>query len=156
MFPALVKRAGPLSPLPFQDAQLNEASRCYLYGFFRAAIVLSATALEVHLREAIGRTGMDQVKRHLRGADETLRARGFYRLLVEQADSQDLLGPRERMGEQPLFAQYSIEIFKERNNTAHEGYEPSAKKAGELVDMARRVIDFIEDRVRQREAGDGA
>ena len=55
LYHSIVKRAGSLDVLKFADPQLNEASRCYLYGFFRAAVILSASALETNLRTAIGR-----------------------------------------------------------------------------------------------------
>ena len=48
-YPKIVDRSEQLEPISPSDTQLEEASRCYLYGFYRASIVLSATALESYL-----------------------------------------------------------------------------------------------------------
>src|SRR2546425_2279298 len=72
LYPGVVERASVLEVLDFPDPQLNEASRCYLYGFFRGAVVLSASALESNLRLAIGPSGVDRAER---GAG---RNRGFF------------------------------------------------------------------------------
>jgi len=61
LFQSLVARARPLEQLEFDDAQLNEASRCFLYGFFRGAVILSASALESNLRIAVGPSGVKRV-----------------------------------------------------------------------------------------------
>lgn len=49
-FPKVVKRATEFDWLSFSDPQLREASRCYLYGFFRSAVVVAASALEARLK----------------------------------------------------------------------------------------------------------
>ena len=46
IYPKLLDRSARLASLTFRDEQLAEASRCYLYGFWRATVVLSATALD--------------------------------------------------------------------------------------------------------------
>ena len=50
-FPKVVKRAAGFDWLPFSDPQLREAIRCYLYGFFRAAILVAVAALESRLKK---------------------------------------------------------------------------------------------------------
>jgi len=45
----IVDRWEQLDPLPFDDPQLEEASKAYLYGFYRSGVVLSASALEAVL-----------------------------------------------------------------------------------------------------------
>ncbi|MGO9256708.1 MAG: hypothetical protein ACLQU1_10460 [Bryobacteraceae bacterium] len=50
----IVARWEQLDPLPFYDLQFEEASKAYLYGFYRSRVVLSASALEKHLKRAAG------------------------------------------------------------------------------------------------------
>lgn len=49
-YPKVVKRASDFDWLSFSDLQVWEASRCYLYGFFRAAVLVAASALEDRLK----------------------------------------------------------------------------------------------------------
>ena len=140
LFESIVKRAGALEQLEFHDAQLNEASRCYLYGFFKGAVLLSSSALEKCLTEAIGQAGLDQVR------TKSERQKRFYGPLVEEAAAQGILGDREQMGQDPLFASYCREVFDLRNRVAHKGYEPESREAVELVTKTRQVIEFIRDR----------
>ncbi|MDO8677966.1 MAG: hypothetical protein Q7R30_05300 [Acidobacteriota bacterium] len=90
LFAGVVKRAVPLEGLTFEDKHLNEASRCYLYGFLKATVVLSSTAVERCLRDAIGEAGLERV-----AANVKAKKGGFYGLLVQEAIGQDVLGPRE-------------------------------------------------------------
>ena len=71
LYESILRRAGPLVTLTFSDPQLNEASRCYLYGFFRGAIILSASALESNLRMAVGPSGVARV-------DQIARTGGYF------------------------------------------------------------------------------
>jgi hypothetical protein len=138
LFEGIVKRAGSLDTLTFDDAQLNEASRCYLYGFLRAAVVLSSTAVEKCLREAVGEAGLERVAVNVKA-----KKGGFYSLLVAEATEQHVLGPRVRMGQGPVLASYSVEIFRLRNDVAHKGFEPTAAQAEELLTKARQVVEFV-------------
>lgn len=133
LYDSVVRRAASLEALTFSDPQLNEAFRSYLYGFFRAAVVLSASAVEKCLRAAIGTGGMALVE----------AKKGFYGSLVEEATDRGLLGPRVRIGEEPACAVYSREIFKLRNRVVHDGYEPPAAAAAELLTKAREVVELI-------------
>lgn len=51
--PKAVKRATTFEWLSFNDPQLREASRCYLYGFMRAAVLIAVAALEVRIRSVV-------------------------------------------------------------------------------------------------------
>ena len=53
-FPKVVKRAAEFDWLSFRDPQLREATRCYLYGFRRAAILVAVAALERCLKTVAG------------------------------------------------------------------------------------------------------
>lgn len=140
LYESLLRRAGSLEALTFSDPLLNEASRSYLYGFFRATVLLSSTALETCLREAIGSTGLDRVRSTPKDKE------GFYRKLVKEAVDCGVLGRRVHMGQEPVLAIYSAEIFKLRNRVAHEGYEPQSAEAVELLTKARQVIASIRGR----------
>jgi hypothetical protein len=91
LYEGVTRRATSLEALTFSDPQLNEASRCFLYGFFRGTITLSASALESSLRVALGPGGVERV-------DKRASNRGFFNRLVDEADSQSLLGSRTRPG----------------------------------------------------------
>jgi hypothetical protein len=142
LFPGILRRAGPLEQLDFVDDQLNEASRCFLYGFFRAAVVLSASALETNLIAAIGPSGAEQVddRAYQRGG------KGYFNRLVDEA--HDVLGPRDRLGEEPPLVRYSREIFAERTKVVHKGLNPSKDAAEELLLKARQVIEHLRDSTR--------
>jgi hypothetical protein len=49
----IVDRWEQLERLPFDDPQLEEASRTFLYGFYRASVVLGASAVETRLRHIV-------------------------------------------------------------------------------------------------------
>ena len=54
LYQKIVHKWEQLDRLTFSDPQLEEASRAYLYGCYRAAVVLSASALEKHLKHIEG------------------------------------------------------------------------------------------------------
>lgn len=140
LYPGVVERASVLEVLDFSDPQLNEASRCYLYGFFRGAVVLSASALESNLRLAIEPSGVDRAERGAR------RNRGFFNLLVDEAESQGLLGSRVRPGEESPFVSYSRRIFEERTKVVHKNVVPRKELAEELLTKARQVVEHLHER----------
>jgi len=112
-----------------------------LYGFFKATVVLSSTAVEKNLRDAIGEGGRERVD-----AQDKAKKVGFYARLVEEAARQDVLGPRVGIGKDPVLAKYSLEIFRLRNVVAHRGVEPDRKQARELLIKAREVVEFVRTR----------
>lgn len=141
LFHKVVQRAASLEALEFSDPQLNEASRCYLYGFFRAAIILSASALETTLREAMGQQGINRLEDESRS--DAGRKRGFFNLLVDEADRQGLLGRRTRPGEEAQLVVYSREIFTNRTRVVHKGDVPTASSAEELLNKSREIIEHV-------------
>jgi hypothetical protein len=104
-----------LAPLPFVDPQFAEATRCFLYGFCRAAIVLSASALEDRLKRITG----------------IVRA-GSYAELVEAAQhkagfGEDIKGHAEQ-------------VFRKRNDVVHESWKPDRDSASGVLVQARMVL----------------
>jgi len=136
MFQSIVKRAGALEPLTFADPLLNEASRCYVHGFFRGAVLLSATALEKCLKTALGLTDEDYLER--------------YRILVDQARDAGALGPWEGIGAEPFHATQAREVFEQRRFVAHQGQEPSSALAADLLTKARQVVEFVRTASKRR------
>lgn len=130
----LVQRAGGLDPLSVWDRHLNEASRCYLYGFFGAAVLLSSTAVEAALVAAL-----PEDKRPPKDSG----GRGFYPLLVEAAVDLGLLGPRKTIGQPPVLATAAKDVFDARNKVAHSGYNPTSDEAHELLTQARVVTESL-------------
>lgn len=128
LFEGVVRRAGGLDTLAVSDAQLNEASRCYLYGFFRATVLLSAGAVEKCLKEALCLGERDHVE---------------YKPLVADAVSMGKLGTPTRIGVEPVLADYARDIFAQRNLVAHRGQEPPSHAAAELLVKAREVVEFV-------------
>jgi hypothetical protein len=134
VYEKVVERAASLETLSFSDPQLSEASRCYLYGFFRGTVLLSASALETALRAAVGTSGLERVN---------AGREGFFSRLVDEAVSEGRLGKPRRVGDEPELAAYSRKIFKTRNAVAHGGYDPPSKTAEEILNIAREVVEFV-------------
>jgi hypothetical protein len=114
----IVGRWEQLDALTFGDAQLEEASKTYLYGFYRASVVLCASALEQHLIRLAGPKG-----------ERT------YTQLVEDAAAYYGLGI--------AWINQAREVFKMRNQVVHENHEPSHDEAGQVLSNARHVLAQI-------------
>ncbi len=114
----MVDRWERLEPLSFEDPQLAEASRCYLYGFYRATIALSAAAVETQLKRATGRERSEN-----------------YPALVREAVKSGKLGSE--------FEQPANDMFKTRNEVVHEGDEPEKDLAMEILDRARLILSAL-------------
>ena len=112
----IVDRWEQLEGVPFDDPQLEEASRTFLYGFHRASIVLCASAVETQLRR-FARQPSD-------------RPQAFD--LIESAEREKLIGPD--------IARYAKDLFSYRNRVAHEGVDPSHDKAKEILGLARMLV----------------
>jgi HEPN domain-containing protein len=124
----LVDRGGALDPAIFEDKQLEEASKCFLYGFYRATIVLSAAAVEKHLKEA---TGKDWINK--------------YSQLVDFAYLAGKLGKKP-----DDLAEPAKDLFKRRNEVVHDGWNPTEDDAGELLGIAKTIVDHIRREKQQR------
>lgn len=140
LFDGVVRRARPLDELEFRDPLLNEASRCYVYGFFRAAVLLSSAALEKCLKDAIGPAGQDRVRFKER------ETKAIYAPLVDEAVNQGVLGPREQFGWDPALALRSKEVFESRRNVAHRAVEPTPGEAEQVLTKTREIIEHIRER----------
>jgi hypothetical protein len=111
----IVDRWEQLDPLPFDDPQLEEASKAYLYGFYRSGVVLSASALEGRLKQAAG----DQ------------KERGYSELVEDAAVS---------LGMNWAWIQQAKAVFRFRNRVVHDGYSPTHDEAGEVLCSARDLL----------------
>ncbi len=120
-YPKLVRRWEQFETTDYIDAQVEEASRCYIDRFYRAAIVLSACALEKHLKIA---TGIGRFSN--------------YSQLVSFAEQQ-----RKLDGAQ---AQAANRVFNVRNKVVHESWSPSFDDAKEVVGLARRIVAELHKR----------
>jgi hypothetical protein len=110
----MVDRGAGLDPVSFNDPQLEEASRCYLYGFYRASIVLSAAAVEMHLKRCTGTEWFDT-----------------YNKLVEKAKLPEGVGNSAQ------------EVFRTRRRVVHEGEEVSPDKTLLILGLAKEVINHL-------------
>jgi hypothetical protein len=117
----MAKRWEKLEMLSFVDPQLQEASRCYLYGFFRAAIVLCAASLEAKLKDA---SGMDYFEK--------------YSELIDAAVKKSKLDN--------VHADFARRVFRERNNVAHGGADIVRESVEEVLFRARSVLSFLHSR----------
>ena len=120
-FPKVVKRAAGFEWLPFSDPQLREAIRCYLYGFFRAAILLAVAALESRLKKIA---------------------------VVERPENCERLvnlvfGDAGVCGKDEVRARALKELFRFRNKVAHEGEEPRREEAEKALDLVRSTIETL-------------
>lgn len=119
---AILKRLVKLCPLTFEDHQLQEATRCWLYGFRRAAILLSASALEARLNHATGATRLES-----------------YKDLVDNAFALGTL--------KSPFDQRARDVFPMRNRVAHDDtFEPTSEDAEEVLTWSRGILTDLHER----------
>jgi hypothetical protein len=119
-FRRLVNEISAHDPLDFHDPQLEEASRCFLYGFYRATIVLSAEAVDECLKEATGKRD------------------GSYRDRVKTAFLKCKLGEDYK-----LLAEPTETLFDKRNRVVHHKWNPTEDEAGQILGMAKKVVDHL-------------
>ena len=117
-----VERSGDLEPLPFADPLLEEATRCYLYQFHRATVLLCASAIEAHLKQRAGNPTRKEVKDS--GLD-------YYQYLVERASLS--AGQRED----------ARRVFDVRNRVAHRGEDPGLQAAQACLAAARVLLQSL-------------
>jgi hypothetical protein len=120
-FPKVVTRAAEFDWLSFSDATLREASRCYLYGFFRSGVLVAAAALETRLKEV--------------GSVEYL---DNYSGLVDS-----VFGIAGTVRNDAVRCRALKDLFKLRNNTAHNGVEPSREEAEAALLLVRDTMEEI-------------
>jgi len=123
MFEKLRRRLEGLEVMVVQDAALNEATRAYLYGFSRSAILLSAAALE---RALLARPELTQSP----GDND-----GLHKLLQRAFASRVLDHEHFEAG---------IWLKALRNRVAHDGYEPGPLEGAEGLDIGRRLVSRLE------------
>ncbi len=119
-FRRLLSEISAHDPLEFHDPQLEEASRCFLYGFYRATVVLSAEAVDECLKEATGKTD------------------GSYGDRVEFAFWKGKLGANRK-----LLAEPTKDLFNMRNDVVHNHRNPTEDEAGQILGMAKNVVDHL-------------
>lgn len=115
----IVERWEPLERLPFEDTQLEEASKTFLYGFYRSTILLCASAVET------------QLKRLMPSAPD--RTSAF--ALVESAVTEGLWDTHS--------AADAKDLFWYRNRVAHDESEPSSKEAMKILDSCRSLLKTL-------------
>jgi len=120
-FPKVVKRASEFDWLSFSDPRVREASRCYLYGFFRAAVLVSVSALEDRLQTLTGIQRLED-----------------YDALVESA-----FGVAGACGPDRAKALALKELFKFRNRIAHSGSEVTQEEAAHALDLVRETFESL-------------
>ena len=123
-FPKVVKRAAGFDWLPFSDPQLREAIRCYLYGFFRAAILVAVAALESRLKKIA---------------------------VVERLENYEWLvdfvfGDAGVCGKDAVRVSALKDLFRLRNKVAHEGAEPKREEAEGALVLVRSTIETLAQR----------
>ena len=121
LFPKLVKRAAGFDWLSFTDPRVQEASRCYVYGFLRAAVLVSTSALEERLKEV---TGHDRLP--------------SYNALVDSAFGQNGICRRDHPRANAL-----KDLFKLRNDIAHDGLNPTHEQAVNALDLVRDTLGIL-------------
>jgi hypothetical protein len=112
----IVDRWEQLERLPFDDPQLEEASKTFLYGFYRASVVLGASAVETQLRHIV---------------PSALDGEGAFSL-IETAKSGKLIG-RD-------LADYAKGLFSFRNRVVHDNLNPSHDETKDKLGIARMLV----------------
>ena len=139
IYPKLLKRLAKLDPLQFSDPQLGEASRCYIYGFWRATVVLSATALDSNLLRRVDRDVFEKRKQW------SSKKGKYFPLLVEQAVADNLLGQPAIAGQKTVYTEFANFVFTKRNAVVHKGLDTDRATAYDVLNKARGVIEYLED-----------
>jgi len=120
-YPKAVKRATTFEWLSFSDPQLREASRCYVYGFFRAAVLIAVAAAETRLRSVCV-------------ADRW----------TSYSDLADLaFGPAGVGGTDKTRAAALKDLFELRHEIAHLGAEASAGDAEKALLLVRSTLEKL-------------
>ena len=99
---------------------MAEATRCYLHGFYRAAVVIAAAALEKWLKRASG-------EKHFAQYDDLVRA----------------CFANGTLGHDTALKEAAESVFKRRTGVVHYDEQPSHDAAAEVIDLARRIIEHI-------------
>jgi hypothetical protein len=116
----ILRRIAQLEALEFSDPQLEEASRCYLYGFNRAAVVLAAASVETHLKRITGKDWFDK-----------------YKDLVDTAFWAGRLdGPHREA---------ATKVFQIRRQVVHDGVTPSIDETASSLALARSVVESLHE-----------
>ena len=109
--------------LPFYSPHLREAVRCYLYGFFSAAVLSAVAALDVRMR-AIAKVAI---------SDNDAMS---YKQLVAR-----VFGVAGVLGADAVVADALNTLFKDRNDIAHEGKEATSEMAIRAITLVRAALD---------------
>jgi len=112
----IVDRWEQLERLSFDDPLLMEASKTFLYGFYRASVVLCASAVET------------QLKRLIPAASD----RNGVSDLIKAAETAKLI--------EPDLASHARDLFTFRNRVAHDSRDPPYDKAKEVLGVARMLV----------------
>lgn len=115
----IVDRWEQLERLPFDDPQIEEASRTFLYGFYRGSVVLCASAVETQLKHLV---------------PSAPPVDGPFRL-IESAQAA-------RMIDRDL-ADIMRGLFSFRNRVVHDNLEPSHDEAKERLGVARMLVERL-------------
>lgn len=102
--------------MPFDDAQLEEAPRTFLYGFYRASVVLCASAVETQLKRIV---------------PSAPAVDGPFSLI--QSGQTTKLITRD-------LADIAKDLFRFRNRVVHDNLEPSHDEAKERLGVARMLV----------------
>ena len=112
----IVDRWEQLKSFPFDDPQLEEASRTFLYGFYRASVVLCASAVETQLK-------------HLGPSAPAVDGPSS---LIQSAEAAKLIGRN--------LADIAKDLFWFRNRVVHDNLEPSYDEAKTRLGVARMLV----------------
>ena len=118
----IIARIGRLDAVPVSEPQLAEATRCFVYGFYRGAIVLGAAALEMRLKEMTEQKWLES-----------------YRTLVDNARAAGYLGSDSAL------VDACNAVFDKRHLVVHKGHQPDHDEAHESLVLVRKVITHLAD-----------
>ena len=112
----IVRKWKPLAQLEFADPQLQEASKTFLYGFYRATILLCWSAVETGLKRRF-------------------QADSVHGLIILARDEKVL---------DSCLAASARALYDTRNNVAHVNKEPTPEEADRCFVEARRIVESLE------------
>lgn len=121
-YPQVIERACGMAQLSVADPQLQEATRCFLYGFYRAAVLVCGAVVEAHLKRVSG----------------VQRFEG-YRALVAS-----VYGPQGACPDAVRRSQLDDMFIKARNAVAHQAQGPKKEEAQSVLYLAREIVEHLE------------
>jgi len=135
-----IERSEGLELLTFSDPLLEEATRCFLYQFHRATVLLCSTAVETKLKSLFPDRDLFYEAKFV--------DKSYYKLLVSEAVRLKFLPE--------ALQEAAARVFAQRHSVAHSGTDPGVDLAQEVLVATRLVMGKPQRGIELTATGPGA